>query len=460
MTLVNAESGRVLQDDDVRLAAQIAERAAVAIENARLYSERSRIAHTLQQSLLPEALPEIPGYELASLYLPAVDGSEVGGRLLRAVGGRRGLAARRRRRHRQGRRGGGAHLAGPAHPAHGVGVRLQPGGAARPARPHAARPAAALDLHRAVRAAGARPARGRLRRPSAAADGHRARAWSSSGPTGRCSGRSPTRSWPTSSSASRREATLIAYTDGVTDAVGGGRGAVRGRAAARRARALPGVQRPGGDRHARRRPRALRSRATRRRHRRGGRPSHAARRGRTRRRGARGRSGVGAGPVPCRRGRLRGDGPPRLPSPPPGTFELRALNWLTAAHVAAYRRTGGRIGGKLKGAPVLLLDHVGRRSGTRARRRCCTSPTAPDLVIVASAGGREATPAWWLNLRAAPETTVQVGSERRRVQARVAERRGAGAAVVAGWWRCSPTTTSTGSGRAREIPVIVLSPAG
>ena len=79
MTLVNAESGRILQEDDVRLAAQIAERAAVAIENARLYSDRSRIAHTLQQSLRPEPLPEIPGYAAASLYLPAVDGSEVGG---------------------------------------------------------------------------------------------------------------------------------------------------------------------------------------------------------------------------------------------------------------------------------------------------------------------------------------------------------------------------------------------
>ena len=66
MTLVNAESGRVLDEFDLKLAEQVADRAAVAIENARLYSKRSSIAHTLQQSLLPEQLPQIPGFELAA----------------------------------------------------------------------------------------------------------------------------------------------------------------------------------------------------------------------------------------------------------------------------------------------------------------------------------------------------------------------------------------------------------
>jgi serine phosphatase RsbU (regulator of sigma subunit) len=79
MTLVTAESRRVLDRFDVELAEQVAARAAVAIENSRLYSERSMIAHTLQQSLLPERLPEIPGYELASLYIPAGRSSDVGG---------------------------------------------------------------------------------------------------------------------------------------------------------------------------------------------------------------------------------------------------------------------------------------------------------------------------------------------------------------------------------------------
>lgn len=79
MTLVSAESGRTLDRSDVELAEQVGARAAVAIENSRIYGERSRIAHTLQQSLLPEDLPDVPGYELASAYIPAFEYDEVGG---------------------------------------------------------------------------------------------------------------------------------------------------------------------------------------------------------------------------------------------------------------------------------------------------------------------------------------------------------------------------------------------
>lgn len=77
MSLVSAESGRRFTEQDVSFATQIAERAAVAVENARLYTQRSQIARTLQRSLLPEALPEIPGWELASLYRPTSTGGEV-----------------------------------------------------------------------------------------------------------------------------------------------------------------------------------------------------------------------------------------------------------------------------------------------------------------------------------------------------------------------------------------------
>jgi PAS domain S-box-containing protein len=79
LTMVSAESGRSFDQVDLEFAEQIAERAALAVDNARLYSERSEVARTLQDSLLPEALPDIPGWEIATLYRPAGHGSEVGG---------------------------------------------------------------------------------------------------------------------------------------------------------------------------------------------------------------------------------------------------------------------------------------------------------------------------------------------------------------------------------------------
>jgi transcriptional regulator with GAF, ATPase, and Fis domain len=78
-TLVAAESGRQFGDADVALAEALASRAALAVENARLYTERSHIAHTLQRSLLPERLPEIPGMDIAAHYRAAGDQNEVGG---------------------------------------------------------------------------------------------------------------------------------------------------------------------------------------------------------------------------------------------------------------------------------------------------------------------------------------------------------------------------------------------
>src|SRR5215213_9926497 len=79
ITFVSAESSRRFSDDDVLLAEDLARRAAVAFDNARLYSERAQIARTLQESLLPPQLPVIPGVEVAARYLAAGEGIEVGG---------------------------------------------------------------------------------------------------------------------------------------------------------------------------------------------------------------------------------------------------------------------------------------------------------------------------------------------------------------------------------------------
>jgi PAS domain S-box-containing protein len=79
ITFVSAESGRRYHEGDLRLAEDLALRAATAVENARLYRARSAIAQTLQASLLPPMLPEVPGVEAGALYEAAGADHEVGG---------------------------------------------------------------------------------------------------------------------------------------------------------------------------------------------------------------------------------------------------------------------------------------------------------------------------------------------------------------------------------------------
>jgi PAS domain S-box-containing protein len=66
-------------DEALALFEDLARRAALALDNARLYAERDQVARTLQRSLLPGALPDVPGVELAGRYLAAGEGNEVGG---------------------------------------------------------------------------------------------------------------------------------------------------------------------------------------------------------------------------------------------------------------------------------------------------------------------------------------------------------------------------------------------
>jgi PAS domain S-box-containing protein len=79
LTMVSSESGRIFDRGDLDFAEQIAARAALAVERARLYSERSAIARTLQSSLMPDAVPAIPGWDVAAVYRPAGEENRVGG---------------------------------------------------------------------------------------------------------------------------------------------------------------------------------------------------------------------------------------------------------------------------------------------------------------------------------------------------------------------------------------------
>jgi PAS domain S-box-containing protein len=79
LTLAITDSGRRFSEQDLAVAEDLARRAALAIDNARLYGVEHDIAHALQQSLLPGTLTQPPGAEVAARYRPAGEGAEVGG---------------------------------------------------------------------------------------------------------------------------------------------------------------------------------------------------------------------------------------------------------------------------------------------------------------------------------------------------------------------------------------------
>jgi serine phosphatase RsbU (regulator of sigma subunit) len=74
-----SRSGRRYSEEDLATAEDLARRAALAVDNARLFQERRRVADTLQASLLPPHLPVIAGLELASVYQAAGEANEIGG---------------------------------------------------------------------------------------------------------------------------------------------------------------------------------------------------------------------------------------------------------------------------------------------------------------------------------------------------------------------------------------------
>lgn len=136
----------------------------------------------------------------------------------------------------------------------------------------------------------------------------------------------------------------------------------------------------------------------------------------------------------------------------------RIFRLVTAGHTAVYRATGGKLGGKMQANPVLLLETTGRKSGKKRATPLLYLPDGRNMVIVASKGGATKHPAWWLNLRANPETRVQVGS--RTLEVRAEEAAGEDRARL---WRqlvaMYPGYADYQRRTDREIPVVRLRPA-
>jgi len=124
-------------------------------------------------------------------------------------------------------------------------------------------------------------------------------------------------------------------------------------------------------------------------------------------------------------------------------------------HSRIYRASGGRLGANLGGLPHLLLTTTGRRTGTPRTVPLTYMRDGERFVLVASNGGSDRHPAWWLNVRSSPNVTVQVGRETFRVDARRAhgeERDRLWEALK----RFNPFYAHYERITDREIPVVVL----
>lgn len=141
----------------------------------------------------------------------------------------------------------------------------------------------------------------------------------------------------------------------------------------------------------------------------------------------------------------------------PSDLALKTMNGL---HRALMTISGGRIGWTLADMPVLELTTVGRKSG-KERTIMLTTPwqDGDTMAIIASAGGNDEHPAWFLNLRDNPEVTVKTENNRRSMTARILEgdeRQAVWDAVVARYKNYADYQTKT----TRQIPVVLLEPAG
>jgi deazaflavin-dependent oxidoreductase (nitroreductase family) len=132
--------------------------------------------------------------------------------------------------------------------------------------------------------------------------------------------------------------------------------------------------------------------------------------------------------------------------------------WVTRLHAWVYRRSGGRILGRMGGQPVLLLQTTGRRSGQTRTTPVQYLADDDTFVVVASNAGAARPPSWYLNLRADPDAKVQVAE--RAINVRAQEATGQERVVL--WQRLTAANhyLERAAGKAgRDLPLMALVPS-
>ncbi len=132
------------------------------------------------------------------------------------------------------------------------------------------------------------------------------------------------------------------------------------------------------------------------------------------------------------------------------------IRFISVVHRELYRASRGLVGGHT-GGPVLLLTTLGRKSGRSRTTPLLYVQESTNWIVVGSNGGDDRHPAWWLNLKADANATIQVKGKVERVRAREAteEER------VALWPRFVEIYSSYETYRSRtsrQIPVVILQP--
>ena len=129
----------------------------------------------------------------------------------------------------------------------------------------------------------------------------------------------------------------------------------------------------------------------------------------------------------------------------------------SGAHAGVYRATGGKLFGRMGKSPILLLNTVGRKSGKKRTSPLLYAMDGEDFVIIASKGGASAHPAWYLNLMANPEATVEIEDREVRVKAEEAD-----SEEKSRLWQkmveMYPAYDAYQEKTEREIPLLVLRP--
>ncbi len=133
------------------------------------------------------------------------------------------------------------------------------------------------------------------------------------------------------------------------------------------------------------------------------------------------------------------------------------IKWMARGNIWIYKRSNGKLGGRIQNSPVALLTTTGRKTGEPRVSPLLYIREGDRVILVASQGGRDKHPLWYLNLKAEPKVSVQIKNEVLQLRARdaTAEERDEYWPKLAAMY---PTLDDYQSWTDRVIPIVICDP--